>query len=257
MRPLLRVAVGLALLAGLLVSRADSQPPPLRVGYIEFPPLAYSEEDAETHGPGLFVELYRRALERLDVAADLRLYPPSRVRRLLADGQLDLFLCAAPQLEGLRETYLASPPILTMEGTLFQRSDLPEITSVEELRDATIVAGLGIEAFASRFEEGNRLERAPFASAVEMFRRGRVDYLLDYRDRVEARLGGSEDHRSYVVGVVTTHLCLSRAVPDAGRLVGDLWSELVESQREPDVRALFDRYDVRTRLGPEPSGNPD
>jgi polar amino acid transport system substrate-binding protein len=162
----------------------------VHVGYYEFPPYSYTDEQGLPSGSGL--ELAARLLEDAGYQADFRSYPGARLYSGLLDGSIALWLGASGKPE-LAEHTLESQHLLgDISLNLYFRPDTPTPRIPQDLQDRGVILINGY----SYWQGVNQWLRDParnitlhrtsnHASALEMLQRRRGDYLLDYQAPID------------------------------------------------------------------------
>lgn len=190
--PLKRLILLLALLCGTLAQAAPpEQPPPIRVGYIEFAPYTYT--DAQGQPAGELIEFLRLVAQRAGYQTQFLEYPSYRLFKSMKTGQIEL--CASlinhPVMAAysLRSRYR----VAQIKLNLYYK-DQPQPPRMEALRDTRLLLiqglvypGSPLAALSQDPANGVILARAPtHQAAVQMMHFKRADYLLDYQTPTEA-----------------------------------------------------------------------
>ncbi|WP_252271272.1 substrate-binding periplasmic protein [Pseudomonas subflava] len=179
----------LALLSGFC--RADL--PLVTVGYYDFPPSIYTTPDGRTEGP--LRDLLTRMLQRGGYTAEFRSMPIARLYNELREGRVDLW-AGAPNKQELRGHVLESDrPLAEVRLNLYHRPDTPAPRVPEDLAGKVMIMLSGYSYWPHTREllldpdrEIIQLRTHHRASALELLRRQRGDYLLDYQLPIEQLL---------------------------------------------------------------------
>ncbi|AOY90316.1 amino acid ABC transporter substrate-binding protein [Marinobacter salinus] len=223
-----------------------ASPKTLRIAYVEFPPITYQTNDGEAAGS--FIEITRKVAEEAGYTPDFIYLPVSRVYLYLSKGQIDVWpgLTEIPSLGGeVLESWVSPMPIQLSAWYIEGREPLEHFS---QLHDKTVIV-IGGYTYAGLInwlnQVGNiRVTEAPnHRSAIDMLKRKRGDYLLDYRQPVHEVLNEPSDHMIRESEVRTRNLAwlFSLASPRAAILrdeFDDAYLRLVESREVPEVRTL-------------------
>lgn len=97
----MRIAVASLLLAPTTSAIANDQDlPVLTAGYIQFPPIAYTDEQG--HARGSIIELTNELAAASGYRVDWKSYPINRIYRSLDTGDIDLWP-GSPQVPALQD----------------------------------------------------------------------------------------------------------------------------------------------------------
>lgn len=248
------VRVILLLMAALASATAGAQAgaglKTLRVAYLEFPPISYQAEDGTPAGS--FIELTRKVAREAGYRPDFIFLPVSRVYLYLTNGAIDVWpgVTEVPRLEGeVLETWVSPFPL---QLSAWYREGTPPLAHFDQLQGkrVIVIGGYtygGLLGWLER-KSGIRLTEAPnHRSAVDMLKRKRGDYLLDYRAPVQEILNGDAGNIVHESEVRTrnTAWLFSLANPRAAILrneFDDAYLRLVEKGKVPPVRELTGSY---------------
>lgn len=166
-----------------------AQPPTLRIGYVEFPPYEYQDEQGQAAGS--FIDLTRLVAQEAGYQPEFIHLPISRLYLYLREGRIDLWpgLTNIPMLQG-RVLASGSTPLF-IELSAWHHKDMPPILNFSDLhnRRLILISGYtysGLAKYLSQQEDIDLTYTSTHRSAVDMLRRNRGDYLLDYRAPIEA-----------------------------------------------------------------------
>jgi len=226
LKPLFWIPLAAALAAPCVAS--PETPRTLTVGYYDFPPAIYSDTQGRASGP--LVDLTRRVLAHAGFQAQFRGLPSARLYGALQNGAVDLWPGAPGKPELLADTLEGSETLAHINLNLYHRPDTPPPTVPDSLRQRGVIIINGYNYWPQMNQMLRdptleiRLHRtATHASALEMLRHRRADYLLDYEVPVNqtlARLGlGSlpyiQMHKVAIRFIVSRHTDDSQTVVDA------------------------------------------
>lgn len=179
---------------------ADDQDPysmkAVRVAYVEFPPITYRTAEGEPAGE--FVEITRKVAAEAGYELEFLYLPVARTYLYLKDGTVDLWLglSATPVLkEAVLESWISPIPV---ELSAWYRQDTEPLEHMDQLHGSMVILIGGYTYGGLRYwledQPDIRITEAPnHRSAVDMLKRKRGDYLLDYRQPVREILTHPSD----------------------------------------------------------------
>lgn len=164
----------------------------LRAAYSEFPPYTYTNQQGQP--AGRIMQLTEKVAQRAGYKLEMRALPTARIYLYLKEGRTDLWLGVSqvPALKGYVVESRVHP--VTIKLCAWHLPGTPPLKSLQGLRGHSVIlingytygglagrlmaSGSGVSAFAT----------TTHLSALQMLVRRRADYLLDYREPVEAAL---------------------------------------------------------------------
>lgn len=236
---------GALLLSGTAHAAADTRPV-LKVAYAEFPPIEYRNDKGEA--AGLFIDLTRKVAAEAGFTLEFVYLPVGRIYLYLQNGTVDLWpgLTGIPSLrDDVLESWASPLPVQLsawyVEGTppLAQFKDL-------EGRRPIVIGGYTYGGLLNKLQAAKNVEitEAPnHRAGIDMLKRNRGDYLLDYRQPVMEILRQPSDRmlRQSEVRTRNTAWLFSLVNHDASDLreaFDDAYLRLAERGEIPPVRKL-------------------
>ncbi|WP_297797191.1 transporter substrate-binding domain-containing protein [uncultured Marinobacter sp.] len=243
------LVVGVALMVTGGVQADDSRPV-LRIAYAEFPPIEYRDADGEA--AGLFIELTRKVAEEAGYTPDFLYLPVGRIYLYMKTGEIDVWpgLTAIPSLrEEVLESWVRPIPV---QLSAWHVDGTPPLTHLDDLRGKTVIVISGytygglLQKLQSR-EDVHITEAPNHRAGVDMLKRQRGDYLLDYRQPVLDILNQPSDRVLRHSEVRTRHgaWLYSLANPRASILreeFDDAYQRLAERGEVPPAREFEQGY---------------
>lgn len=187
----MRAAAGIVLgmILVLLAGPVGAEQPVLRIGYTEFPPYEY--QNADGAAAGSYIDLTRQVAAEAGFRPEFVYLPVSRIYLYLKDGRIDLWpgLTGIPKLQG--QVLASDTTPLHVELSAWHLATQPPIRQFDDLRNRRLIliSGYtygGLTQYLRQQPDIDLTFTSTHASAIDMLRRDRGDYLLDYRDPVEA-----------------------------------------------------------------------
>lgn len=232
------------------IAQSDTGTKTLRVAYIEFPPITYQTNDGEPAGS--FIELTRKVAAEAGYEPDFIYLPLSRTYLYLSNGGIDVWpgVTEVPHLvDDVLESWV-SP--FSAQLSAWYREDTPALDHFDQLqgKQVIVIGGYTYGGLLPWLEQnaGIRVTEAPnHRSAVDMLKRKRGDYLLDYRQPVKEILTEPSDRviRESEVRSRNAAWLFSLANPRAALLreeFDDAYLRLVEKGEVPPVREITGGY---------------
>jgi polar amino acid transport system substrate-binding protein len=200
-----------------------SEPDHLRIAYVEFPPYTY--QDNEGNPAGSFIDITRKVVKEAGYRPEFVYLPISRAYLYLASGKVDIWvgLTHVPKLKGeVLESRVTPVPV---QLSAWYRSDGSALENLEQLEGKTVIV-IGGYTYGGLIDwlnntAGITVTEAPnHRAAIEMLKRKRGDYVLDYREPVKQILTLPSDSIVRETGVRTRHTAwiFSLANPQAALL---------------------------------------
>lgn len=211
-------------------STADERPT-LVVGFSEFPPTIYSDEQGQAHGP--FADITRRVLRQAGYQASFRSLPRARLFASLQDGSVDLWLGSAGKPELAAHTLETRHQVTEVELHLYYRHDSPAPSLPDDLAGHGVIM-LGGYGYWPQINEiledpdlAIRLHRTgSHLSGLRMLQHRRAEFLLGYQMPVE--------HAQRQLGIAPLPSTLIERLPIC----------FIISRYTPDSEALRDALDL-------------
>ncbi len=169
----------------------------VRVAYVEFPPISYRNEQGEPAGE--FVDITRKVAAEAGYQLEFIYLPVARTYLYLTNGTIDLWmgLTDIPALkDDVLESWISPIPV---ELSAWYLEGLPPVDHMDRLRNKTVILIGGYTYAGLRdwltAQPDIRITEAPnHRSGLNMLKRQRGDYLLDYRQPVQETLSRNVDN---------------------------------------------------------------
>ncbi|MBU2952975.1 substrate-binding periplasmic protein [Marinobacter sp. F3R08] len=223
---------------------------PLRVAYVEFPPITYQTPDGKP--AGMFIEFTRKVAVEAGYEPEFVYLPVSRAYLYLTNGKVDVWpgLTNIPALDGEVLESWASP--LPAQLSAWYLAGTQPLDHFDKLLNKTVIVIGGYTygglLYWLESKDSIRVTEAPnHRSALDMLKRGRGDYLLDYRQPVMDTLEVPADSMIRESEVRSRNLAwlFSLANPRAAivrEAFDDAYIRLAETGEVPPVRKLKEGY---------------
>ncbi|ARU56557.1 PAAT family amino acid ABC transporter substrate-binding protein [Oleiphilus messinensis] len=165
------------------------KPTTIVVGYTEFPPFEFTDE--EGNPSGIFLDLTRRILESEGIKAEYISLPINRLYLYLTQGKVHLWpgLSDVPALQNAVLETNVSPIAITL--ALFHTHLKPAVTDLSQLKDQRLIVVNGytygglIYQISDPESEIIPLYASNHLSGLQMLMKDRGDYFLDYIEPIE------------------------------------------------------------------------
>ncbi|WP_043309199.1 transporter substrate-binding domain-containing protein [Pseudomonas sp. ML96] len=218
-----------ALLAWLCCAGAQAAEPTVSVGYYEFPPYSWTDEDGKPRGS--ILTLTERLLRHAGYRGEYRSLPNARLYAALRDGSVQLWPGAGGKEELAGHTFEARQSIGEFALALYHLQDTPAPSIPDSLRERGVIVISGYsywksinDLLADPAMNISTHRTSTHASALAMLLRKRGDYLLDYQAPVEQvrRELGLSPLPYTVLQRLQLRLVASRHATGSQRLLDDL-----------------------------------
>lgn len=246
----LRILFALCILLAPVTVHADE---PLLIVTNTFAPHVFDDPEK----PGTMYEVTRAAFAAAGIRAEFRFFPWRRCTTMVQDGTA---FATFPYIRNAKREQFAlfSEPLREERSVFFFRKDsaVPtDITSLEQLKPYRIGGTLGYHYEQTFREAGLNVDYA--ANQVSAFNKllaDRVDYVADGevsgRYLAASMLAGHADEIDYTDWAwktTTGHLMVSRAYPNASRLLERFNEGLARIRADGTYEAILVKYG----LGPK------
>lgn len=159
----------------------------IRVAYIEFPPITYRNDRGEPAGD--VVDITRKVAREAGYELELIYLPVARAYLYVRNGTIDMLMALTdiPGLKGdILESWVSPTPVVLSAWYL---DKMAPIDHLDQFRNKTVILISGYTYAGLRdwllSQADIRITEAPnHRSALNMLKRNRGDYLLDYRQPV-------------------------------------------------------------------------
>ena len=224
----------------------------LRVGYTEFVPFTY--QNSRGQPAGAFIDITRKVMAEAGYTPEFLFLPPSRMLLHLRTGALDL----APTLSGtplvVYETLESWVSPDSMELHAWHLDTTQALTEFDQLRHKRliVISGYnygGLITWMDTQSDIHMTEAPDHRAGLEMLKRDRGDYLLDYHIPVQALLSLPEDAHILSTAISSREgvWVFSLTNPRAALLreeFDDAYIRLAEKGEVPPLRRLAPAYRI-------------
>lgn len=243
-----------ATLATPLLADGPANHTKLRIAYVEFPPYTY--RNTEGDAAGSVIDVTRKVVEEAGYHPDFIHLPVSRVYLYLSNGHIDVWpgLSRIPVLQkDVLESWASPMPVYLSAWHLKGTPGLENFHQLEG-RKVIVISGYTYRGLADWLEARDplRVTQAPnHRAGLDMLKRGRGDYLLDYREPVREILvmPGDRDIRESRVRARRVAWLFSLANPRAAVLREDLDDAYLRLLERGEVPALINPENGYIMLG--------
>ena len=219
------------MLLGLFLSSIGmtAEREPLHVGYLEFPPLSYTDNQGQARGE--IIMMIRQLLQQAGYPAEFRSLPGARLYKGLVDGSIQLSggSPGVPQLQG--HILESRHPLGTVDINLYHRPDTAPPVLPQGLRGKhlLLINGYAYRPPISDWLNDSSLDlqlsrSSSHQSALAMLMRQRGDYLIVYSKPTEQALRDAGLPALPYITLIHLPITLqiSKAMPGAEQLRDDL-----------------------------------
>lgn len=164
----------------------------IRVGYIEFPPVFFTNDQGQPEG--FLIDLTRNVIREAGYLSSFKTYPTKRMAQYLAEGKIDLWvgLPTLPEFQGT--TYIGESKVAAIHLHSYSIGDKPPIHEKQDLvrKKIIILRGYSYGGWIKFIEDpSNNVDFqivSSHSAGLQCLALGRKDYLLDYEGPVKNAL---------------------------------------------------------------------
>ena len=224
----------------------------IRVAYVEFPPVTYRDDKGEPAGE--FVDITRKVATEAGYQLEFIYLPVARTYLYLKNGTIDLWmgLTDIPALkDDILESWISPIPV---ELSAWYLEGVPPVDHMDRLRNKTVIliggyTYAGLRDWLTSQPDIQITEAPNHRSGLNMLKRHRGDYLLDYRQPVQETLSRTTDaeiresemrsrNGAWLFSLANPHAAILREAFD------DAYLRLAEKGEVPPVRRFQQTYVV-------------
>ncbi len=200
----------------------------LRVGYVEFPPFNYTDENGVAQGA--MADLARDIIANAGYDISFRAYPAKRLAKNIVSGKIDFWI-GLSTLENLTEhTEISSMPVNSAVLRAYSTKVMPPVKTKKDLngKHILILHGYSYGGWFDYIKDPNN--NITYESAIKhdqalrMLSSHRVDYLLDYQLPIDLALENMDLPELYYHDVLTLQgrIVISKKLPNAKEVLLEL-----------------------------------
>lgn len=236
-----------ALFTPALAQGEETTAKTLRIAYVEFPPITFRNDDGDADGE--LIDITRNVVREAGYVPDFVYLPINRVFLYLKNGQIDVWpgLTNIPSLRSeVLESWISPMPVQL--SVWYCKDKGQPLEHFDQLSGKTVIviAGYtyaGLINWLNQAEDIRITEAPNHQAAIDMLKRDRGDYLLDYRQPIKQILNEPFDQSVLESEVRTRNAAwvFSLAHPRAAILreeFDDAYLRLVAAGEVPPVRDL-------------------
>lgn len=168
----------------------------LKIGYIEFPPVFFTNENGEPEGN--LISLAGKVLPRAGYDWTASSYPTKRMVKMIITGELDLWIGLSTLPPFQDTTYIGESTVTTIELNAYRVGNKENITSKGDLvgKDIIIMRGYSYGGWINFIKDSNNninfIEIDNHKQGLLMIQANRADYFLDYTGPINNELKNIE-----------------------------------------------------------------
>lgn len=224
--------------------------PLISVG-LHFPPLAYDPNLGGSTQKGLLREIYYQAFAQHGLRIKSQFYPPSRMVKVIRDGDADMFSSDIRVAQQYRSTYNCNlQPLYYLVLMLYQNTSMHKQHYKQpksELKQARLlVPRESKHIFARIIDSSNILLPIVLPHNMSrMFSVQREAFMIDYKGRAQAalaRLQPQFDIQQYLLGEAATVICLNKQIDNSQAILAALHHTIRSYQNTPFLNNLEQKY---------------
>ncbi|MFE8073197.1 transporter substrate-binding domain-containing protein [Marinobacteraceae bacterium S3BR75-40.1] len=208
----------------------------MRIGYVEFPPFTYTSDSGEA--TGTLTETTRHVLEDAGIPYQFIRLPAKRLARDLISGRIQVFqgIKNHPALQG--HTQASKHSLATIRLCAYSLPGQPPGHDKEMLKHKRVLTllGYGYGSLSPFLEDPQNdidlLSVSSRESAIEMLRKGRADYFLDYHSPASEAMKALGEKQLQADELISypTFWVVSKAFAGSDRLLQAMDSTFVDQE---------------------------
>jgi polar amino acid transport system substrate-binding protein len=205
-----------------------SQAQTLKMGYIEFPPVFFT--DAQKTPKGIVIDLASKIIPEAGYNFEASSYPIKRLCDYLAKGKLDLWI-GLKTLPELKDTTIkGKSEILKITLNAYTVKKLPDIKTKEDLiyKSIIIIRGFSYGGWINFIKDPKNqiafIETEDHRAAFRMLKAKRADYLLGYENPSKKALKDFKltNLKQNTISSFGAYFVISKKTPDAENVLLNL-----------------------------------
>lgn len=199
----------------------------VKVGYIEFPPVFYTEGGV---AKGYLNDLTSEVLTKAGYKPEFASYPTKRMAAMVADGSLSLWvgLTTLPEFDGT--TLVGPTPVTAIHLRAYTLGSRSPIKAKEDLSGKAVILlpgysyGGWLDYLNDKANNVRPIMAKDHADALKLLSRGLGDYLLDYEQPITETLKVTPvaDLKWNDISSFNAHFVVSKKTKNAEKLLADL-----------------------------------
>jgi len=205
----------------------------LTVGYTEFPPFTYTNDQGQADG--FLLKKAQQVIKRAGYQIKYRALPTKRLKKYLATGKIDLWLAITPSLAEKQALLVGMQPLSIIKLNLYSLNDISSAKLTNLTNESVIILrgysyGGVIDYINNKKHNINVQVSNTHESALDMLASGHGDYLLAYQQPTEQALQSIHIKHLYFNNLsnLPIYFILSKKVLHAEKILMKLEEVLLE-----------------------------
>ena len=217
----------------------------LNIGYMYAPPWGLYPTGGQPD-TGLILDMYKTALVNMGIDHRFSYAPHLRLHQQLDAGEIDMLAINDGGLKQIKSEVLCGAAITNSEVKLYVRPGT--VLDADGLPDKDQGTRIAVppgshELFGGILPEWPGYHFVNPRLMKKLFVSGRIDYMVDFADRIELRLvADNVKFDSRVLGATNFYLCIRDDYPDARRVVDTVTDTVLTFLEMGEEGGLFWQY---------------
>lgn len=215
--------------------------PIVNVGYIEFPPVFYT--DSKGKPQGILIDLVGKVIVHAGYEWKAASYPTNRMISLLVNGKIDLWVGLSTIPAFKEKTLIGQSEIMKISLCSYTIGKKPPIKTKEDLKGKSVIIlnGYSYGGWITFIQNPHNNIRyhgtGTHMSAFKMLKAKRADYLLNYKGPSETTLKNIEipDLQVNEISAFGAYFVVSKKTPNAEDLLNDLEKAYQQLKKEGNL----------------------
>lgn len=202
--------------------------PMVRIGYVEFPPVASTNEQGKAEGT--VIDILDKVLRHAGYNYSTTSYPTKRITSYLTTGKIDLWLGISSNPAFRDTTLVGDSEVYKITMQSYVIGNKPPVKVKQDLNNKTVIVMRGysyggwIDYIKDPANDISYIETNSHRSALMLLKVGRGDYLLDYKITVDHALQNLDINNIVATKLaeIPSYFVVSKHFPNAKKLLSDL-----------------------------------
>lgn len=202
----------------------------IEVGYVEFPPMFSTNTQGVVQGR--LADVLDKVITHAGYEFSAVALPPKRLFLYLSSGTIDLWLGLVPQSILQKEVLIGRSVVAELKLHAYAKKGTPALKDMHSLRNKDIIIIRGysyggwIEYIMDPLNNINVIETTDHIPGLHLLKKGRADYLLDYKSPIDFVLRNNkfENIQAFPLSRFPVRFVVSKKSSNAKKLLHDLES---------------------------------
>lgn len=218
----------------------------IQLYYSDFPPYSIHTEHEKPRG--ILIDYFSHMMNAAGLGFNFKFYPQKRIESVIDAGRANIFPAFYHFIDQ-EYYYVSSKPILALHFNLYWMKGTAPVDSITDLNNTSlgVIFGYTYNGTVDAIPETSNVLVKAIAhskSSLEVLRRGRVQYLINYSASMNYNFSKEELNmlESAPVGMVHQYLALNKSLDNAEEKLSQLEKAYMQAQKDGFIEEAFERY---------------